>query len=316
MNQPPRGLKLAFAGTPQFAVPALDALCATRHEVCAVFTQADRGAGRGRVLRPGPVKQRAMQLGLPVHQPLTFRSAEAVQLLASLGLDAFVVVAYGLILPPEALALPAMGCLNIHASLLPRWRGAAPIQRAIEAGDATSGVCIMRMETGLDSGPVLARRAVTISPGDTAQSLSLRLSELGAKLICSTLDELAAGPLAATAQGEEGVTYAAKVGKGEALIDWQGDAAGIARKVRAFNPWPVAETRFNERQLRIWEADSFAGQIPDAPAGTVLGVSQGGIDVACGTGILRVLRLQSAGRNVLDAEQFANATSLPGARFS
>ncbi len=316
MNQPPRGLKLAFAGTPQFAVPALDALCATRHEVCAVFTQADRGAGRGRVLRPGPVKQRAMQLGLPVHQPLTFRSAEAVQLLASLGLDAFVVVAYGLILPPEALALPAMGCLNIHASLLPRWRGAAPIQRALEAGDATSGVCIMRMETGLDSGPVLARRAVTISPGDTAQSLSLRLSELGAKLICSTLDELAAGPLAATAQGEEGVTYAAKVGKGEALIDWQGDAAGIARKVRAFNPWPVAETRFNERQLRIWEADSFAGQIPDAPAGTVLGVSQGGIDVACGTGILRVLRLQSAGRNVLDAEQFANATSLPGARFS
>jgi methionyl-tRNA formyltransferase len=316
VNQPPRGLKLAFAGTPQFAVPALDALCATRHEVCAVFTQADRGAGRGRALRPGPVKQRAIQLGFPVHQPLTFRSGEAVQLLASLGVDAFVVVAYGLILPPEALVLPAMGCLNIHASLLPRWRGAAPIQRAIEAGDATSGVCIMRMEKGLDTGPVLARRAVAISPGDTAQSLSLRLSELGAKLICSTLDELAAGPLAAIAQGEDGVTYAAKVGKGEALIDWQGDAAGIARKVRAFNPWPVAETRFNDRQLRIWEADALAAQIPDAPAGTVLGVSQGGIDVACGTGILRVLRLQSAGRNVLDAGQFANATSLPGARFS
>lgn len=316
MNQPPRRLRLAFAGTPQFAVPALDALRASRHEVCAVFTQADRGAGRGRTLQPGPIKQRALALGLAVHQPASFRSAEALALLASLGVDVFVVVAYGLILPAEALAVPPLGCLNIHASLLPRWRGAAPVQRAIEAGDAMSGVCIMRMEQGLDTGPVLARRAVAISSQDTAQSLSLRLSLLGAGLMCTTLDELSAGLVTAAAQGDEGVTYAAKIGKAEALIDWRGDAAGIARKVRAFNPSPVAETRFQERQLRIWEAEALAAPAGDAPAGTVLGVSNGGIDVACGQGVLRVLRLQSPGRKVLDAQQFANSAPLPGAKFS
>ena len=281
-----------------------------------MFTQADRGAGRGRSLHQSPVKQRALALGLTVHQPPTFRSAEAVNLLASLGVDVFIVVAYGLILSPEALVAPALGCLNIHASLLPRWRGAAPIQRAIEAGDATSGVCIMQMEKGLDTGPVLVRCALPISPQDTAQSLSPRLAELGAALICTTLDDLAAGPVAAVAQGEEGVTYAAKISKAEALIDWAGDAEVIARKVRAFNPWPVAETRFQQKQLRIWEAVAVPGLAPIAPVGRVLGVSKAGVDVGCGQGVLRILRLQSPGRTVQDAQQFANAAPLAGAQFS
>jgi methionyl-tRNA formyltransferase len=314
VNQPLRSLTLAFAGTPQFAVPALDALRATRHRICAVFTQADRGAGRGRSLQASPVKKRAEHWGVPVHQPATFRSAQAQELLASLRVDAFIVVAYGLILPPEALVMPPLGCLNIHASLLPRWRGAAPIQRAILEGDATSGVTIMRMEEGLDTGPMLAARAIGISPQDTAQSLSLRLSTLGAAMICETLDALSIGPVAAVAQPSAGVTYAAKIGKSEALIDWHGDAEGIARKVRAFNPWPIAETRFNDRQLRIWEAE--AAQAPGAaPPGTVLGVSRAGIDIACGRGVLRITRLQAPGRKVLDAQQFANSAQLQGAQF-
>jgi methionyl-tRNA formyltransferase len=320
VNQPPRRLKLAFAGTPQFAVPALDALHASRHEICAVFTQADRGAGRGRSLHQSEVKQRALQLKIAVHQPATFRSDEALRLLESLGIEVLVVVAYGLILPPEALAIPALGCLNIHASLLPRWRGAAPIQRAILAGDATSGVCIMRMEKGLDTGPVLAARTVDITAQDTAGSLSARLSGIGAEMICKTLDELAAGAVAERAQGTEGVSYAPKIEKAEALIDWRDDAAGIARKVRAFNPWPVAETHFKDRQLRIWEAQ--AAQAPSAPPvgaampGAVLGVSESAIEVACGKGVLRILRLQSPGRKVLDAEQFANSAPLQGAVFA
>jgi methionyl-tRNA formyltransferase len=312
-------LKLAFAGTPQFAVPALDALHASRHEICAVFTQADRRAGRGRSLQQSEVKQRALQLGIAVHQPSTFRSAQAQDLLASLGIDVFVVVAYGLILPQEALAVPPLGCLNIHASLLPRWRGAAPVQRAILAGDATSGVCIMRMEAGLDTGPVLATSAVDIGPQDTAQSLSLRLSALGAGMIRDTLDQLALGPVAARAQSADGVTYAAKIDKSEALIDWREDAKRLARKVLAFNPWPVAETRFKDRQLRIWEAEPAGA--PSAPAeggaspGTVLGVSKSGIEVACGEGVLRILRLQSPGGKVLDAQQFANSAPLLGTTF-
>jgi methionyl-tRNA formyltransferase len=319
VNQPLRTLKLAFAGTPQFAVPALDALQAAGHRICAVFTQADRGAGRGRALQASPVKQRALHWGLPVHQPATFRSAQAQDLLASLGIDAFIVVAYGLILPPQALAVPPLGCLNIHASLLPRWRGAAPIQRAILEGDATSGVTIMRMEAGLDTGPVLAAQAVDISLQDTAQSLSLRLSALGAAMICETLDALGKGPVAGTPQPSAGVTYAAKIGKSEALIDWHGDAWSIARKVRAFNPWPIAETRFNARQLRIWEAEAAAAPSAPppgaAPPGTVLGLSRGGIEVACGQGVLRITRLQAPGRKVLDAQQFANSAQLPGAQF-
>ncbi|MFI4889867.1 MAG: methionyl-tRNA formyltransferase [Steroidobacterales bacterium] len=312
-------MKLAFAGTPQFAVPALDVLHLSRHQLCAVFTQADRGAGRGRELHASPVKQRALELGLTVHQPSTFKSPQAQALLAGLGIDVFVVVAYGLILPPEALSIPPLGCLNIHASLLPRWRGAAPIQRAILAGDTVTGVTIMRMEAGLDTGPVLCERAIGISPQDTAQSLSERLSALGAELICATLERVAAGAVEAVPQAPTGVSYASKIDKSEALIDWHGDAAAIARRVRAFNPWPIAETRYLDKQLRIWEADACAGPlapvVAGAAPGTVLGVSRAGIDVACGQGALRITRLQLPGRKVLAAAQFANSSPLAGARF-
>jgi methionyl-tRNA formyltransferase len=284
-----------------------------------VFTQADRGAGRGRALHASPVKQRALQLGLAVHQPATFKLPQAQALLAGLGIDAFVVVAYGQILPSGVLSVPPLGCLNIHASLLPRWRGAAPIQRAILAGDTMTGVTIMRMETGLDTGPVLCARGVEIVPQDTALSLSERLSELGAELICAALERVAAGCVEAIPQAETGVSYAAKIDKSEALINWYDDAAAIARKVRAFNPWPIAETRYLNKQLRIWEADVTASPIAPAEAkvtpGTVLGVSPAGIDVACGQGVLRITRLQSPGRKVLDAVQFTNSGWLAGASF-
>jgi methionyl-tRNA formyltransferase len=316
LNHESRSLKLAFAGTPQFAVPALDALCATRHQVRAVFTQSDRRAGRGRVLQASAVKRRAGELGLAVHQPATFKSPQARELLSSLDIDVFVVVAYGLILPPEVLAVPPLGCLNIHASLLPRWRGAAPIQRAILAADAATGVTIMRMEAGLDTGPTLAARAIEIADRDTGQSLSDRLAALGAELICATLDRVAAGPVEALPQPAAGVCYAAKIEKSEALIDWQDDAAAIARKVRAFNPRPVAETRYLGKQLRIWEAEVASGPVADAPAGTVQMTSKAGIDVVCGRGVLRITRLQAPGRKAVEAHQFANAQPLGGVRFS
>jgi methionyl-tRNA formyltransferase len=317
LNNLPGSLELAFAGTPQFAVPALDALWASRHRVRAVFTQADRPAGRGRALSSGAVKRRAAELGIEVHQPLSFKSPEARETLRALAVDAFVVVAYGLILPAEVLDIPRLGCLNIHASLLPRWRGAAPIQRAILAGDAQTGVTIMRMEAGLDTGPTYTARTVDIGPQETAGMLHDRLAVLGAELICTTLDQLAAGPVDAVPQPAAGVCYAAKIEKREAQIDWGRDANLIARQVRAFNPWPIAETRLRGAQLRIWEAHPVApmpgGAGSDGAApGTVVGVSPAGIDVACGDGMLRVTRLQAPGRNPLNALQFANAQPLAG----
>ncbi len=313
-------LRLAFAGTPSFAVPALEALHAAGHDIRGVFTQADRPAGRGRVAQPSPVKLCAAQLGLPVLQPPSFKSSEAIDLLRGLGVDVFVVAAYGLILPAEALAVPRFGCINIHASLLPRWRGAAPIQRALLAGDPVTGVSIMRMERGLDTGPVLAIRAVEISPRETALTLTATLAAAGAALIRDTLEALARGPLVATPQPADGVCYAAKIDKSEALVDWSADAVAIDRRVRAFNPWPIAETRHRGLQLRIWEAVIAAPEpgSPDAgPApGTVLAVSKAGIDVACGRGTLRITRLQLPGRKVQEAASFANAESLLGARFT
>ncbi len=328
MKRQPRTLRLAFAGTPPFAVPALDALAAAKHDIRGVFTQADRPAGRGRALRESAVKKRAVELGLPVYQPEDFRSRVALGQLESLAVDAFVVAAYGLILPPAALAIPALGCFNIHASLLPRWRGAAPIQRAILAGDADTGISIMRMEAGLDTGPVLLKRSLAIAARDTSQTLGERLAALGGNLICEALAALAEATAVEVPQSSEGASYAAKVGKSEATIDWGGDAGDIVRKVRAFNPWPVAETRLRGAQLRIWEAQvaeqadprpdktnagtgSPAAQLP----GTVLNVAAGGIDVACGSGVVRITRLQLAGRRMLNAQQFANAERLAGVRL-
>lgn len=308
-------LRLAFAGTPSFSVPALDALRRAGHSIIGVFTQADRPAGRGRVVQPSAVKTRALELGIPVFQPASFKSEEALAALRGLDLDALIVVAYGLILPPAALAIPRWGCINIHASLLPRWRGAAPIQRAILAGDATTGITIMRMEAGLDTGPILAMRALAIPADATTRTLSERLAGLGGELICEALASLARGQSEPRPQPEHGIVYAAKIAKSEALIDWQEDAVAIARKVRAFDPWPIAETRFHGAQLRIFEAEALPSA-GDSGAGCVLRAAAAGIDVACGRGTLRIKRLQQPGRKPVSAVEFANAASLAGARFA
>jgi methionyl-tRNA formyltransferase len=329
-------LRLGFAGTPEFAVPALDALVKTQR-IWAVFTQPDRPAGRGQSLSASPVKSRALDLGLTVHQPVSFKTPETLELLRGLALDALVVVAYGLILPPAALTSPRLGCINIHASLLPRWRGAAPIQRALLAGDTKTGVTIMRMDAGLDTGPMLARREMDLRPQDTAKTVHDRLASLGAQLIGDTLDALNEGRVREVPQPSDGVTYAEKVNKTEALIDWQQDAMQVSRRVRAFNPWPVAETRFNGAQLRIWDAEVRDAEVRDAgghdraaPAtataagatagsgaapGTVLAATDEGIDVACGRSTLRILRLQLAGRKALAPGEFIQGQRLQGARF-
>jgi methionyl-tRNA formyltransferase len=308
-------LRLGFAGTPEFAVPALDSLAKTQR-IRAVFTQPDRPAGRGQSLCASPVKTRALELGLAVHQPASFKTPETLELLRDLALDALVVVAYGLILPPAALACPKLGCINIHASLLPRWRGAAPIQRALLAGDTKTGVTIMRMDAGLDTGPMLARREIDVGEHDTAKTVHDRLASLGAELIGNTLDAMNQGRLHEVPQASDGVTYAEKIHKSEAPIDWQQDASQLSRRVRAFNPWPVAETRFNGGQLRIWDAEvGNVASVPPSPAGTVLAATDAGIDVACGRGVLRILRLQLAGRKALAPAEFIKGLRLAGARF-
>ena len=288
-----------------------------------MFTQPDRPAGRGQPLRASPVKNLATSRGLRVYQPATFKSPELLDGLRGLDLDVLIVVAYGLILPPAALQSPRQGCINIHASLLPRWRGAAPIQRAVLAGDSKTGVTIMRMEEGLDTGPMLATRETEIGADDTAKTLHDRLARLGAELIVEALHALGVGRLREVPQPSEGVTYAEKINKAEALIDWREDAVLISRRVRAFNPWPIAETRLNGTQLRIWEArpldspgtrpgETGAGTSP----GTVLAASHDGVDVACGRGVLRILRLQLAGRKPLFAQEFIKGQRLDGVRFA
>jgi methionyl-tRNA formyltransferase len=314
-------LRLGFAGTPEFAVPALDALI-DRHHVVGVFTQPDRPAGRGQALHASPVKSRALERGLTVYQPQSFKSPDAWELLRGLELDALVVAAYGLILPPAALAAPRLGCINIHASLLPRWRGAAPIQRALLAGDPQTGITIMRMEAGLDTGPMMRARALDIGARDTARSLQDRLARLGAELVCETLEDLMYGRVHEERQPVQGVTYAGKITKDEAAIDWRHDAMQIERQVRAFNPWPVAETGLDGARARVWEAavgDPVAGAgapRADVSPGTVIAATADGIDVACGLGSLRILRLQLAGRKPLAVREFLQGRRLAGARFA
>jgi methionyl-tRNA formyltransferase len=312
-------LRLGFAGTPEFAVPALQRLAAV-HSIAAVFTQPDRPAGRGQTLQASPVKRRALELGLDVQQPATFKSNEALEMLKAAQVDALIVVAYGQILPSSVLSTPRLGCFNIHGSLLPRWRGAAPIQRAILAGDCLTGVTIMRMEAGLDTGPILATRSADIGLRDNAQTVHDKLAALGADLMVESLAAVSAGTARETPQPADGVTYAAKVSKAEAPVDWRHAAGQISRQVRAFNPWPVAQTEFNGEALRIWDAETidlhFAGAGRDVPPGTVMAATGEGIDVACGSGVLRILRLQLPGRKPLSAQEFLQGQRLTGALFA
>ncbi|HEY0342547.1 MAG TPA: methionyl-tRNA formyltransferase, partial [Steroidobacteraceae bacterium] len=331
--RPVSGLRIAFAGTPDFSVPALEALLSADYTVVGVLTQPDRPKGRGRQVAASPVKAAAVARGIAVSQPLTLKDEAGRAELATWQPDVLVVVAYGLILPPAALTIPRLGCLNIHASLLPRWRGAAPIQRAILAGDVLSGVTIMLMDVGLDTGPMLLKKEVPIGPDETGGSLHDRLAILGGTALLEALRGHAAGTLQPLAQPAGGVTYAAKIDKAEALIDWRRDAVQIERQVRAFNPWPVAETRLDGEQLRVFEAKA-EGATPDlrgfsasptpiehkdlliAPdAGTIVAVRDDALLVQCGHGHLALHRLQRPGRRVVPAADFARGTNLTGKRL-
>jgi methionyl-tRNA formyltransferase len=305
-------LSIVFAGTPEFSVPALRALIASSHRVIGVYTQPDRPAGRGRQLTASAVKECALEQQLAVFQPSTLRDPAQVEALAMLKPDVMVVVAYGLILPTAVLSVPRYGCLNIHASLLPRWRGAAPIHRAILAGDTCTGITIMQMDAGLDTGPMLLERQVDIATRETTASLHDRLSMLGAEAIVTALDQLAAGTLQARPQPSDGVTYASKIAKEEARIDWHQSAVQIDRQVRAFVPWPIAETRWRGEQLRIWLAEPLI-DVTNASPGTVVATGSDAFAVATGAGVLRVLRVQQAGRKTVAAGEFARANDLQGA---
>lgn len=299
-------MRIVFAGTPEFAVSSLRA-AARHHEVVAVYTQPDRPAGRGRGLAPSPVKLEAVARGIPVYQPESLKDEAAQQQLRELQPDLMVVVAYGLILPKAVLAIPTHGCWNVHASLLPRWRGAAPIQRAIQAGDTKTGVCLMQMEAGLDTGPVLLHQELPIAATDTGGQLHDKLAELGAQVLSDGLGLLRAGikPIARP-QPEQGVTYAHKLDKAEARLDWAQGADVLARTVRAFNPWPIAEATLAGERVRIHGVvalDEAHGQAP----GTVLAASRDGIDIACGQGALRLRTLQREGGKAITAADYLNA---------
>lgn len=303
-------MRLIFAGTPEFAATALLAIVDAGHDVMLVMTQPDRPAGRGMSLQPSPVKRLALERGIAVFQPSTLKDAAAQERIVATGAEVMVVAAYGLILPQAVLDLPYLGCVNIHASLLPRWRGAAPIQRALLAGDSETGVCIMQMEAGLDSGPVLLREAVPIGAEDTAGSLRDRLAALAARLIVAALARL---PLAGQPQPEEGVTYAHKIGKGDALIDWSVSAAELDRQVRAFNPVPGAQASLGGEAVKVWRAAAVAG---NGEIGRILRVDRDSIVVACGAGALVVAELQKAGGRRLPVRQFLAGNPLAaGDRF-
>ena len=298
-------MRIVFAGTPDFAVPSLRA-AAQRNEVVAAYTQPDRPAGRGRELTPSPVKREALLRGIDVVQPENFKSAVSKDALRALKPDLMIVVAYGLILPQSVLDIPTYGCWNVHASLLPRWRGAAPIQRAIEAGDTQSGVCLMQMEKGLDTGPVLLSQALEIGADETGGQLHDRLATLGAQVLADGLGLLRAGirPVP-KAQPEIGVTYANKLDKAEAKLDWSQPAIVLANKVRAFNPWPMAEAVVAGERLRLHGAVAVDEAHNVAP-GTLLRAARDGLDVACGEGVLRIRVLQREGGKAITAADYLN----------
>ena len=306
-------MRVAFAGTPEFALPALHALASSPHALVGVLTQPDRPSGRGRQIHASPVKLAALAYGLPVAQPASLRSEPELAALRAWAPDALVVVAYGLILPRTVLELPRCGCINVHASLLPRWRGAAPIARAILAGDAQTGISIMSMDRGLDTGPIFLQRPIPIDRAATTGSLTQALATLGAAALLEVLEDIASGNARPRPQPAAEATPAPKVRKAEALIEWDRSALAIERQIRAFNPWPIAETRSNGEPLRIHAAR--AGE-PEAPAGspsapgTVIAMEPQAIWVACGEGSLAITELQRPGRRPVSAAQFAHAGRL------
>ncbi len=314
--------RIIYAGTPEFSVPALQALLeAPEYDVAAVYTQPDRPAGRGQDFKASPVKLKAQEYDIPVFQPASLKDEAAQQVLADLRADLMVVTAYGLLLPETVLAMPVYGCINIHASLLPRWRGAAPIQRAILAGDTSTGITIMQMDKGLDTGDMLAVSRCDILPEDTGSSLHDRLMSLGAKTLMSVLPDLLQGRVTPRQQDEQLANYASKLTKAEAEIDWQAPAEQIARQVRAFNAWPVAFTTFKKKTkkgisrqtLRVWQASVLskgAATATSIAAGSVVAESAAGIDVMTGEGILRLQLIQPQGKRQMPVADFLNANSL------
>ncbi len=299
-------LRIVFAGTPDFAATSLQALLEARKNPVAVYTQPDRPAGRGRKLQASPVKKLAEHAAIPVYQPTSLSNETEHKKLAALEPDIIVVVAYGLLLPPRVLAIPKFGCINVHASLLPRWRGAAPIQAAILAGDKETGITIMQMDTGLDTGDILLKQACKINADDTGSMLHDRLARIGAKSLLKVLSDLTSYQDAAEKQDNDRATYAGKIDKQQAAIDWHNSADTIARQVLAFNAWPVAFTEMDKLRVRIWQAQP-SEKFSDAQPGTIVGCSSEGIDIACGKSILRVTSLQLPGAKVLPVSAVLNS---------
>jgi methionyl-tRNA formyltransferase len=297
--------RIIFAGTPQFAVPSLLALLHSQHQVIAVYTQPDRKAGRGLQLQASPVKLIALEQAIPVYQPTTLKSAETQAQLQALQPDLIIVVAYGLLLPKIVLETPRWGCVNVHASLLPRWRGAAPIQRALLAGDQITGITLMQMDIGLDTGAMILQRRCEIQVLETGQTLHDKLANLGAQLLTETLDEIENLPV--TPQDNQQATYANKLDKAEAQLNWQQPATVLERQVRAFNPWPIAQAQLFNQTLRIWEAQALP-TLPTTtqPIGSILACQRHGIDIVTAEGILRLLKVQKAGGKPLSVNDFLN----------
>ncbi|KFZ36170.1 methionyl-tRNA formyltransferase [Shewanella mangrovi] len=299
-------LKIIFAGTPDFAARHLQALIESEHQVVAVYTQPDRPAGRGHKLTPSPVKLLATEHNLPVYQPKSLRDETAQQELANIDADIMVVVAYGLILPQVVLDTPKLGCINVHGSILPKWRGAAPIQRALWAGDTETGVTIMQMNAGLDTGDMLQISTLPIADSDTSATLYNKLAELGPKSLVAALSGLAAGTLTATPQDDSLATYAEKLSKEEARIDWNKSALALSREIRAFNPWPVSYFTLHEQNVKVWQAQPITDQI-SLPAGTIISANKQGLTIATGDGQLVITEMQLPGKKAMPVADILNA---------